>query len=266
VETGGMSQERSATYVYCVVQSPRKPAIHRAPNGLEGMGKPRLLSLGGALWLVAADAPLARYGSAPIERRLTDLDWVSRCALAHEAVVEHMSRYGVVIPVKLFTLFENDERALMHFGRTRKRIDRLIQHVAGRQEWGVQVSLDERLALKGRIDGHQPAETPRSGTSFLLRKKSEKDVVKAVLIDAAREAGRIFEALSRYADDERQRTPQQAGGSIRSLLDATFLVPSPRTPEFKAAVVTLSKKLQHQGYRIRLTGPWPPYTFVAARS
>jgi hypothetical protein len=266
MEKGCVSAATSATYVYGVLQSRVTPVPNRVPKGLDGMGKPRLLALGQGLWLVAADAPLDRYGSEPIERRLTDLDWVSRCALAHEAVVESLSRHGVVIPVKLFTLFSSDERALSHFARTRKRLDRLIRHVAGRQEWGVQMSLDERLALKGRKDGHRPADPSRAGTSFLMRKKGEKDAVKALVADATREAERIFGALSRYAEDERQRTPQQTGGSIRALLDAAFLVPSARAAEFKAAVGALGRELGSKGYRIRLTGPWPPYTFVAAPS
>jgi hypothetical protein len=258
--------DKAATYVYCVLQGRTKPQLSRAPRGLEGMGKPRLLALAEGLWLVVADAPLDRYGSEPIERRLADVDWVSRCALAHDAIVDHMSRLGAVIPVKLFTLFAGDARALSHFARTRKRIDRLLRHVAGREEWGVQVTLDERLALKGRLEIRRTPDVPRSGTSFLLLKKNEKDAVKALYADATQEAQRIFETLSRYADDARQRTPQQGGGSIRALLDAAFLVESRRGSEFKRAVGALVRELESRGYRIRLTGPWPPYTFVAASS
>ncbi|HEV8439222.1 MAG TPA: GvpL/GvpF family gas vesicle protein [Methylomirabilota bacterium] len=259
-----MSRERPATYVYCVLQAGRKPVLQRPPKGLEAMGAPRLLPLADTLWLVVADAPLGQYGSEPIERRLTDLGWVSRCALAHEAVVEHMARHGVVVPMKIFTLFASDERAQAHFARTRKRIEGLIRRVAGRDEWGVQVGLDERLALKARVDGRPSRAGAPSGTSFLLRKKAEKDAVKRLISDATREAERIFATLARHADDERRRTPEQAGGSVRLLLDATFLVPSPRAARFQEAVAALARRLQPRGYRVRLTGPWPPYTFVAS--
>lgn len=259
-------KSKITTYVYCVVQNPTKPSLTRTPKGLDGMGRPRLLPLAEGLWLVVGDAPLDRYSSETIERQLADVDWVSRCAVAHDAVVDHMSRTGVVIPVKLYTLFAGDERAVSHFTRNRKRIDRLLRHVAGREEWGVQVSLDERQALQERLGARRAADPPSSGTSFLLRKKTEKDAVKAVVTDAAREAQRIFEALSHYADDERQRTPQQPGGAIRALLDAAFLVPARRGAEFKRAVSALGRQLESRGYRIRLTGPWPPYTFVATPS
>jgi hypothetical protein len=265
MDTDRMRRGEWATYVYCVVQSRRQPALNRPGKGLEDMGPLRLLSLGDALWLVVADAPLERYASEPIDRKLSDLGWVSRCALAHETVVEHVSRQGAVIPMKLFTLFSSDERALAHFARSRRRIDKVIGRVAGRDEWGVRVSLDERLAMKGRVDGEPGRGRPSSGTSFLVRKKKQKDAVQGVLREARQEAERIFQALARHADDERQRTPEQSGGTTRLLLDATFLVPSPHAARFKDAVRGLARRLEAKGYRVTLTGPWPPYTFVTER-
>ena len=86
--------------------------------------------LGERLWLVVATAPMAQYGAAPIERRLRDLDWVSRCAMGHEAVVEDAARSGPVVPMKLFTLFSSDARATAHIVRTRRKLTRLFDLVA----------------------------------------------------------------------------------------------------------------------------------------
>lgn len=266
VATGRVSPDPAATYVYCVLHRRGKPAMSRPSKGLEGMGAPRLLDLGEGLWLVVADAPLERYGSVPIEAKLGDLDWVSRCALAHESVIAHMSRHGTVIPMKLFTLFSTDDRARSHFARTRKRIDRLIRRITGRDEWGVRVSMDERVVVKSRLDGQSRPTRASSGTAFLMGKKKEKDAARGLVDEARGEAERVFQALSRHADDERQRTPVQAGGSVRLLLDATFLVPSQQASRFKETVRALARALEPKGYRVTLTGPWPPYTFVAEPS
>lgn len=266
VATGRVSPDPAATYVYCVLHRRGKPAMSRPSKGLEGMSAPRLLDLGEGLWLVVADAPLERYGSAPIEAKLGDLDWVSRCALDHESVIEHMSRHGTVIPMKLFTLFSTDDRARSHFGRTRKRIDRLIRRITGRDEWGVRVSMDERVVVKSRLDGQSRPPRATSGTAFLMGKKKEKDAARGLVDEAKGEAERVFQTLSRHADDERQRTPVQTGGSVRLLLDATFLVPSEHASRFKETVRALARALEPKGYRVTLTGPWPPYTFVAEPS
>src|SRR5690242_21101709 len=83
-----------ATYVYCVLRRDKAPPLGRAPRGLPGMGPPRALSGGRGLWLIAADAPLDRYGEEAIEKGLRDLEWVPSCAVPHEAVIEHASRAG----------------------------------------------------------------------------------------------------------------------------------------------------------------------------
>ena len=77
-----------ATYVYCAVRAGRRPSLKRGLRRLPAAEPPRVLDIGEQLWLVVATAPVGQYGAAPIERRLQDLDWVSRCAMAHEAVIE----------------------------------------------------------------------------------------------------------------------------------------------------------------------------------
>src|SRR5207247_4992990 len=131
----------TATYVYCVVAAPRAPRRARSPAGLPGAGRVRLLDLDRGLYLVAADVPLARYGEAAIERGLSDLDWVSRAAVAHEAVVESFIDATAVLPMKLFTIFNNDARAIEHMRADRSRLDPLGKRLANHHEWSIHMSL-----------------------------------------------------------------------------------------------------------------------------
>src|SRR5947208_3620245 len=96
------------TYVYCLVAAARRPALRRIPPGLPGTGPIRQLDLDKGRWLVVADAPLDRYGEAAISRRLSDLEWVSRAAVAHEAVIESFIDTAALLPMKLFTIFSSD--------------------------------------------------------------------------------------------------------------------------------------------------------------
>src|SRR3954466_11733089 len=103
-----------ATYVYGVLAAKRRPRLAAARRGLPGTGPVRLLDAGGGLYVVAADAPLSRYNEAAINAGLSDLGWVSRAAMAHERVVETFSGEVAILPMKLFTIFTSDERALAH--------------------------------------------------------------------------------------------------------------------------------------------------------
>ncbi len=255
----------TATYLYCLVSAPKAPSLRGAPSGLPGASKPRAIDAGRGLWLVAADAPLARYGEKPIEEGLQDLAWVSSVAVPHEAVVEHLSRWGTVLPMKLFTLFRSDARALEHVAKQRRRIDRLVQRIEGREEWGLRVTLDEQSALRR---AHSQAKTEAKGApgaAFLLRKKKEHDAARELLQNARDRASALFEALAAKADDARRRPPPPGEIGKRVLLDSAFLLRHAKVKPFQAAVRAQAKKLSALGYQLTLTGPWPPYNFVAER-
>ena len=253
----------TVTYLYCLVRSAREPSLRAAPAGLPGAGRPRAIDAGGGLWLVAADAPLERYGEKPIERGLRDLAWVSSVAVPHEAVVEHVARNGTVVPMKLFTLFRSDARALEHVAKRRKRIDRLVERIEGREEWGLRVLLDETAALRRARDEAQAVAPGAPGAAFLLRKKKEHDLAREVIEHARDRADGLFELLAVQADDARRRPPPPGEVGKRVLLDAAFLLQRKKVKAFQTKVRAEAKKLADRDYQLTLTGPWPAYTFVS---
>ena len=252
----------TATYVYCLLSARGSPLRARGPRGLAGTGPVRALDVDDGLRLIVADAPLSRYGSEPIEQHLRDLGWVSSCAVAHERVIEHFARHGTVIPMKLFTLFAGDERAVDHVRRSLKRVRRVLTRVSDREEWGVRLRLDEQRALRQRTATAARAPAAAGGTAFLLRKQRERQAVQNVARDARIEADRLFTALAHRADDARRQTPSQAGTGVSVALDAAFLVPTKRAAAFRAAVKSAAATLEPRGFDVTLTGPWPPYNFV----
>ena len=233
------------TYLYCVVQRDKAPPLSRAPRGLPGTGELRTIDAGRGLWLIAAHAPAAGYGEAAIGRGLQDLAWVSERALP------------------LFTLFRSDERALAHVAGQRKRIDRLLQRLAGREEWGVRLLLDEPRALERAAAGARGEAKGASGTEFLLRKKKQRDLAREVIEKGGERAAALFDELSRRADDARRRAPPPGPAGRRVLLDAAFLVRRGRGKPFQAAARKTAARLEGDGYELTLSGPWPPYNFVA---
>src|SRR5882724_4686097 len=163
-----------ATYVYCVIAAARRPRLTRMPAGLPRTGRVRLLDIEAGLFAAVADAPLHRYGEAAINRGLADLDWVSRAAVAHEAVVESFIAETAVLPMKLFTIFTSDDRAMAHVRADRRRIAAVAKRVANHQEWGVRVVLDRARAAAASPKKNVTAP-PRTGAAYLTRKKAQRD-------------------------------------------------------------------------------------------
>lgn len=240
------------------------------PASMPGGRSVRALPAGDGTWLIVSDVPASRYDEAALAAGLQKLDWVSRRALAHEAVVEHFLRTPAVLPMQLFTLFTSDERALEHIARDRRRVDRILTRLERQQEWGLRLSFDERGALQAVEDQHRSRRRHRtagteSGAAYLARKRDLLDVTRGQLTAARREADRLYRAMSRDATAaRRRRATEQAAPGSRLLLDAAFLVPSRRANAFRGSLRRRARSLSGSGLVVSLTGPWPPYNFVDA--
>jgi Gas vesicle synthesis protein GvpL/GvpF len=255
------------TYLYCLVRSARKPAVRRLTAGVPGAAPVRTLDAGAGLWLIVSDVDAGEYSESAIAAGLKDLEWVSRRAMGHEAVVERFMRGAALLPMQLFTIFTSDERALAHVARERRRIDRMLARVEGHVEWGLRLTWDEQGARAAVEKAHgRTAGAARSGSAYLARKRDLLDVSRTQLADAREAASALHGRLSKQARDAVRRTStEQAAPGARLLLDAAYLVPATRADAFRTAVRRAARPLAAAGVAAALTGPWPPYNFISSR-
>jgi hypothetical protein len=256
-----MASKDQLTYLYCIAPK-SAAALKRTPRGLPKADKVRAVELTEALVLIVASVPKDEYSSAKIEAGLQDLTWVSACAVGHERVVEHYAKKSAVIPMKLFTLFSSDDRAVKDVGKRKRIIEKTMKRIEGREEWGVRVFFDEIRAAKllsKSSNGH--AKEP-SGTSFLMRKKGERDVKRLLEANTANHASELFDALVLASDDSRRRPVPATIGGPRVVLDAAFLVGRKEAKKFQSTVAKRTEELDELGYEVKITGPWPPYNFT----
>jgi hypothetical protein len=234
--------------VYCVIAAARRPRLSQVPCGPSGLGPVRLLDVERGLYIAVADAPLDKYGEAALGHALCDLEQVSRAALAHEAVVESFAAAAAVLPMKLFTIFASDDRAVAHVRARRRHIGTIVERVARHQEWGVRVVRDRPL-WAARVKA-------ASGVDYLTRKKAKRDAPDEAL-DA------LYARLAARTGLAKRRLPAQLGApGARLMLDAAFLVPRARAASFQELASRESRRLARRGYRLSVSGPWPPYSFM----
>jgi hypothetical protein len=258
------------------------PKLGRVPAGLWGAGRPRVLKAGDGYHLVVASAPLSLYGAAAIEAKLGDLDWLAERATEHEAVVEHATKLGSIVPMKLFTLFSDDDRAVSHVRTMKRSLGRVVDRIAGCEEWGLRILFDPTQAARARTDearsrsygrararreveGRSHSNETVSGTSFLRNKKA--------LVDNRRQAGsrgaatvdELYERLATNVRDAHRRTPAEGELATGQVLDAVFLVPRESAKKVKAIVAASARSLVDDGFYVTLSGPWPAYSFIGGR-
>jgi gas vesicle protein GvpL/GvpF len=251
-----------ATYVYCIVSSKQPLPTTNTPAGPPGTAAVRALEIRPGRYLIVSDAPLVEYGEGPLTAKLSDLEWVSRAAVAHEAVTQSFMMSSppadAVVPMKLFTLFTSDQRAIEEVGTGWKRIEGLIRRLNKQEEWGVRLVFDETRAPK-----EDQTAAAASGRGYLMAKRQHHAATARHTTGMRKTAVDVLKKLRPLAREVRQRavtTPPESRS--RLLFDAAFLVPRSKGARFQKSVEASAKKIAPGGYALQLSGPWPPYSFV----
>ena len=252
--TAAASPSSPLVYVYCIAESAAAPALGRA-RGLPDAGRPRAVSLGGSRWLVLADVPSGRFGETALEEGLRDLDWVGACAMAHDALIMNVMKSGPVVPMRLFTIFEDEARARAQANAAARKVARTLRRVAGHAEYGVRIGATARAARK------PPRARPAvGGRSYLEQKRDQLAARRAPTVVPEEDRQRVFDRLAAVADEARERPIPAIGSAV--WLDGAFLVPLRKAPAFRREVRRLAGELKGDGHEVVLTGPWPPYSFL----
>jgi hypothetical protein len=247
-----------ATYVYCLIQSPRKPSVRGAPAGMPGSGPARLLELDGGIWAAVADAPLDRFSGDQLEQELQDIEAVSRHAMAHASMIEFFFRSAPVIPVKLFTLFSGDDRARRHLSGSGSKVRTMFKRLRGLEEWGVRITASNRRQGPPALRAAGPA----SGRAYLEVKKRMKEDDGAPSGGTKREVSAALKALGKVAARSRKEDFPPPGRGRPYVAGASFLVKTGRRAAWRKRVSQLTASLAKKDHRLEVSGPWPPYHFA----
>lgn len=255
--------EGSGVWLYAVTT-----AAAAAPGFGEITGvasEPVRLIVSGPLAAVAGSVPLEVFGEQPLRAHLEDLDWLSATARAHDAVVSAMVRRGPTVPMRLATVFLDDERVRELLDERRADFEAALVLVRGRTEWGVK-AYGDRAALMAAVaeaGAGNDSSARGAGAAYLARRRAQLSAQATVERDAAQRAERIHARLvRRAAAGRRQATtdPALSGRADWMVLNGTYLVDDDRAGDFAAAVDALGREFP--GIRLELTGPWPPYSFA----
>lgn len=239
-------------YAHCALRARSRPTVTprwpRIPRG----GVPRALDLGQGLWVIVSTVPASEYRRGLAER-LTDVEWVAECGVAHHDVIARAAQGRAVAPFRLLTLFRSDERVIAEVTRLRPRIERALDRVDDRREWVVRVAAVSTAAKAARP---RPQE---NGTSYLMARAAHVSRRRTAAPDARRVARQLVAELKEYADQIVQRPSDAA----HVLYDGALLVSRAREHDLGNAIRQWAPRLAPVGCRVSLTGPWPPYSFVS---
>lgn len=259
------AEAKLAHYVYGVV-SPRT----EMPAGLAGVD-PRhevfLVEEEGLAALVSR-VSLAEFGERPLHDNLNDVGWLEEKARAHEHVLDVALRRGVVVPLRLCTIYSGEEQVREMLDRECAVMMDALERLEGRAEWGVKAIAEpgalERAASERAGDGPEQNEASR-GAAYMNQRRREARAQADGEEIAHEWATAIHDLLADAASEALLNPIQRAevsGHEGDMLLNGVYLVEDDAVASFSSLVDRLAEEQRPRGVAVELTGPWPPYNFV----
>jgi len=265
-----------ATWVYAVTRALR-PDVLREVAGVAG--EPVRTVSGHGLMAVIGSVDAEQFGEEGFERRLADPAELATIARAHHEVIEAVTAARPALPLRLATVYRDDERVRDMLGQQQAGFAATLEWLGDRHEYGVKAWADLTMMRAGE-DQQAPAAAPAgvrtgAGAAYLSRRRAqlaERDTRRQT---AAEGGAQIHQALSALAAAARLHPPQdlplaeapdQAGagpGGGRPelmVLSGSYLLDPDSLPRFSEAARAAGDRA---GFRLELTGPWPPYSFAA---
>jgi hypothetical protein len=255
--------EGDAVWLYCVA---RADAAH-------GDGGPGVDPAGATTWLRDGDlalltsrVPLAEFGEEPLRRNLNDLAWLERVARAHEAAIEAALEQTTIVPLRLCTIFADEDAARRMLAEQRATFAAALEALDGRVEFSVKLLVDrEKLEATLREPAGPVAEEPGSGAAYMLLRREERKLREAADRRAAELAEDVHARLQDWAQDARTRPAQNRELSRHEgdmILNGAYLVDRSKASQLRELVGELQERHRDAGARLELGGPYPPYNFV----
>ncbi|OLC10772.1 MAG: hypothetical protein AUH39_01135 [Chloroflexi bacterium 13_1_40CM_67_9] len=249
-------------YLYAVADASAEPAIARAD--LRGIGGSRVETIvEGRLLGVTSAVPRAEYEEEPLNARLQDLEWLAPRAASHQELNGKLLELASAVIPLAFGAIYRDPQGVRELLRTRADDfgDRL-RAVEGRAEWIVSIEREGSGAPLGAavraLDDEIAAASP--GKAFLLGKRRDEAIREnRRLRDAglAEETLAVIEAVAERV----YREPLIDDPATAAVARFSLLVRREREVELDGVVGRLGATGESEGYRIRLSGPWPAYRF-----
>jgi hypothetical protein len=267
------SREGVAYYVYCIGElKALSPLSDDAlPDAIEPGSRIELINEG-RLAAVVCRVSMADYSEDALQTKLEDPAWTAARALRHERAVSHFAARAAVVPLRFGAIYLGRERIRSLLKEKRRELLATIDRLRNREEWGVSLLCDRSKFLESlpsvstrlRDLSHRARSVP-PGQSYLLRKKI--DGVRAAEAAAhTRHVIRRIESDLKAASEGAVRLrvtkaeiAEQAGVAAK----LAFLVPRQGFDAFISAAELLAAEYAELGFRLELTGPWPPYNFAA---
>lgn len=255
-------------YAYCVLNTAPELENKTEFSGLE-------IICSGGFYVVVKKVSDAEYSEENLKKNLSDIAWLDMNARSHVSVISLLMEDHTVIPFNFGTIYHSVENLNKFIADYSDSLIRNLHFVDWKEEWAIKV-YSNQLLLKEHIDNlsAEAAELEKQimasspGKAFLLSRK-KADLIEREIEKLCKKYGQDyfneFNTISGSAKLNNLIPKEFSGRNDNMILNASFLVAKDHAIEFVSMARRLKNKYSYLGFDLEVTGPWPPFSFIAIK-
>ena len=257
-------------YVYCVEGSD-SPLQALPQEGIDP-AYPLYTIADHTLRAVVSQVSLQEYGEAALDLNLHDSAWLESRVRCHQDVLEGLSSTGNVVPMRFCTIYLSETRVQEMLALYHDKFTKALDHLAGRQEWGVKAYYDKNLLAQHVEETDESilllkaeGSGKSSGQAYFTKKKLAETIVEHVerTSDAyAQDSHNRLAACAVASSLLQVQTKEASGRQEEMVSNGAYLIDKEKMSMFRAELEKLGNEYGPRGFSYDFTGPWPPYNFV----
>lgn len=253
-------------YIYCISNSPSELG-----DKLKSAG---ILSLAvESFYVFLKHVPESEFSEHNFKRNLSNMAWLESNAREHVGVISELMEQNTMIPFKFGTLFLTEESLKKFITDYSDSLTDNFLHIQKSEEWSVKIycdlkalseKIDELSEVSAELEKQIMASSP--GRAYLLKRK-KTDLIENEMNRLCKEYGQTyfneFENLSVATSLNNLLPKDFTGREDTMILNAVFLVQTNNVTDFNNTKENITKKDGNFGFKIDITGPWPPFSFIS---
>jgi len=247
-------------YVYCVAES--KERINLGKIGINGS----------QVYTIPYKDLCAVVHSCPVQPyESKDTKVVEGWVVTHEETIETAwKRLGTVLPLGFDTIIKADEEDPEEVVKVWLKEDYLslkekLNKVKGKVEYGVQISWDTKIITRELIEKdpelkklNEEIKSKSKGMAYMYKQKLEKVIRGKLGKEGEKYFKEFYEMIKNCTDEVKVEKLKKEDKPRQMIMNLACLTDK----DDKILGDELEKIKDREGFFVRFTGPWPPYSFV----
>lgn len=194
-------------------------------------------------------------------------EWI----LTHQYVIDLATKeFGTVLPLTFDTIFKGDDETVKQWLREEyHQLKTILEKLEGKAEYGVQIFVENDFIKKAPEENEEiqrlkkQIENKPKGVAYLLQKKLEQKLELERKMWADKHAKNMYHQIKKLVNDVKldstKKEVPEKWKDKQMILNVACLAQKDKIQNLGNMLGEINKR---EGFAVRFTGPWSPYSFL----